>query len=1034
MTAREDCRPYVRVKIRDRSFIGLLDTGAMASVIGQEVAKFLEQEGFRADDRATIARMADGNTAEIKGRFRFECEVGPYHTVMTARHLPSLATSLIVGMDVINELQLITFKLGIGELITNAEDPFTFAVVTELTEPQKRQLSDFLKNEFTKFEGVNGVTRLMEHEIRLKDCNPIKQRYYPRNPYMQQKIYDEVDSMLTGGVIEPSSSPWSSPIVLVKKASGGLRFCIDFRKVNEASEKDAYPLPRIDSILDKLREARFISTLDLKSGYWQVPLKKESRPITAFTVPGKGLFQFRVMPFGLHSAGATFQRLVDRIFGPELEPRVFAYLDDVVVISKTFEEHLELLKEVFGRLREADLRLNIEKCHFCKKELKYLGHLINEEGVQTDPEKVRAITEFPEPKAIKTLRSFLGLASWYRRFISNFAKITAPLTRLLRKDAKWSWGVEQKSAFEKLKNCLTRAPALACPDFSVPFTLQVDASGEGLGAALTQVIGGKEIVISYASRLLSDGEKRFTVTELECLALVWSVKKFRPYIEGYKFIAVTDHQALKWLMSMEKPSGRLARWIMELQQHQFEIKYRKGALNKVADALSRNPVDRPLELDSVHENGANERGDNLSVEQGRQRCEWYEQLCDKVRKRPDQLNDYCFHEGKLYRKFKRKLRGNGNGNIWKLCVPIYRRTDVLRETHDQITAGHLGIRKTMSRVRNLYFWPRLAIDVKQYVRECAKCQLHKVEQAKAYGKMYFRKPVGPWYMVTADLIGPLPRSKRGNRFALVVQDTYTKWVELAAMKSATVKQVAERFNEHVLLRYGAPEVVITDNGTQFTSNGWKRLLKEWGIQHQLTAPYSPQANPVERVNRVLKTMIRQYLKDDHRDWDRTLSEFRYGMNTAVHDSTGYSPCMLNFGREFKIPNTVYGQEFEVNENTEPVPTDRRHTQRLERQRNIFRNCHQNLRKAYEQQARFYNLRRRECRFQVGNLVLKRQHVLSSAENHVAGALAAKYVGPFKICGCVGANVYTLVDTDDRDAGRAHAKDLKPFVSGGNRNE
>lgn len=459
----DDFRPYVRVKIQSRSFIGLLDTGAVASVIGNEVARYLEDEGFRADNKATIARMADGTTSEFKGRFRFRCKIGEYPTVMTARYLPTLAASVIVGMDVIRELDLIKFRPGINEWFEGAKDSSGLAVVTELTELQKRTLSNFLEDEFEKFEDVSGKTSLIEHEIRIKATDPIKQRYYPRNPYMQQKVNDEVDEMLADGVIEPSSSPWSSPIVLVKKASGGLRFCVDFRKVNEASEKDAYPLPRIDAILDKLREAKYISTLDLKSGYWQVPLKPESRPVTAFTVPGKGLFQFRVMPFGLHSAGATFQRLVDRIIGPELEPRVFAYLDDLVVIGKTFEEHLELLKEVFQRLRTANLRLNIEKCHFCKKELRYLGHLINEDGIQTDPEKVRAIVEFPEPRTIKSLRSFLGVASWYRRFVNNFAKISAPLTRLLRKDAKWSWGKEQQSAFDSLKDCLTKAPALACP-------------------------------------------------------------------------------------------------------------------------------------------------------------------------------------------------------------------------------------------------------------------------------------------------------------------------------------------------------------------------------------------------------------------------------------------------------------------------------------------------------------------------------------------------------------------------------------------
>jgi len=352
---------------------------------------------------------------------------------------------------------------------------------------------------------------------------------------MQAIIDTEVEHMLHEGIIEPSKSAWSSPIVIVKKHDGKPRFCIDFRRVNEVTERDAYPLPQITATLDKLRGAKYLTTLDLKSGYWQVPLSRESRAVTAFTVPGKGLMQFCVMPFGLHSAPATFQRLLDQTLGPELEPNVFVYLDDIIVCTRTFSEHLTILRKVFRRLRDARLKLNTEKCRFCVNRLKYLGHIVDQDGIRTDPEKVSAITDWKEPQTVKHVRQFLGVASWYRRFIKDFATKAAPLTALTKKHAKWIWGPVEKEAFCRLKKDLTASPVLACADFERTFVLQTDASTTGLGAVLTQFFPEGERVIAYASRTLNATERNYSTTELECMAVLWGIRKMRGYLEGYHY-------------------------------------------------------------------------------------------------------------------------------------------------------------------------------------------------------------------------------------------------------------------------------------------------------------------------------------------------------------------------------------------------------------------------------------------------------------------------------------------------------------------
>ena len=293
--------------------------------------------------------------------------------------------------------------------------------------------------------------------------------------------------------------------------------------------------------MDKLRGASYLSSIDLKNGYWHVPLTEESKPLTAFTVPGRGLFEFNVMPFGLHTAPSTFQRLLDRIITPDMAPQAFAYLDDIIVCTRTFEEHMSMLRKIFDRLYEAKLRPNTDKCHFFRPKLQYLGHVVDEKGLHTDPEKVAAIQNLSPPRNIKEARRFLGLISWYRRFIKDVSQVAAPLHQLLKKKAQWEWTKEHQEAFEELIRRLISAPILACPDWTKEFVLQTDASKDGLGAVLTQSDGETESIIAYASRAVNKAESNYSVTELECLAVKWGIWKMRDYLEGYHFVVVTDH-------------------------------------------------------------------------------------------------------------------------------------------------------------------------------------------------------------------------------------------------------------------------------------------------------------------------------------------------------------------------------------------------------------------------------------------------------------------------------------------------------------
>ncbi|KAM8714816.1 hypothetical protein ACLKA7_001219 [Drosophila subpalustris] len=663
--------------------------------------------------------------------------------------------------------------------------------------------------------------------------------------------------------------------------------CIDYRQLNANSIPDAYPLPRIHHILERLRNARYISTLDLKSGYWQIPMARGSREYTAFTVPGRGLFHWKVMPFGLHSAPATFQRALDSVIGPDMEPYAFAYLDDIIVSGASLEEHVRNLGEVLRRLRQANLRLNRAKCKFFRRSLVYLGHVISGEGIHTDPDKIAAVRELQPPTTCRELRRCLGIASWYRRFVPNFADIVQPMSLLLKKGQKWDWKPEQQAAFEELKARLTEAPVLACPDFSEKFVLQTDASDCGLGAVLTQQHQGAERVIAYVSRRLVKAEENYSATEKECLAIVWAIRKLRCYLEGYRFDVVTDHLALKWLNSIDNPTGRIARWALELQQYQFDIHYRRGKQNIVADALSRQPLEVILQM-------AQEEEPN---------CKWITRLTKRILEAPDRFPDFTIEGSQVYRHLGHRPEEE-DYVPWKLCVAFDHRPRVLAECHDHPTAGHLGIRKTIARISQRYYWPGLFRDVARYVKQCEKCQKFKVSQLKPAGRMLTRQVEEPFGTLCADFVGPLPRSKHGNTMLLVFFDAFTKWVELIPLRKATSAHLERAFREAILSRFGVPQRFVCDNGTQFTSRSFGAFCQTAGIELQHTAPYSPQQNPTERANRTIKTMIAQNICGDQKTWDDFLPEIMLAINTSISDTTGFSPAFLVQGREPRLPGAL----------------------------------------------------------------------------------------------------------------------------------
>jgi len=979
----------------------LLDTGSEISIVNAETARRARDLRIPPLEGTGEIHLADGTRATIPGRVALPVTVHGKTVRHTFSILPTLDSPALIGMDLWARfgLTIPPPPRGGRATTTTGGQSHTIAGMTPRDPSEATRLQEFLRTELAAFESIKGPTDKIEHVIRVKTDRPIKQRYRPRNPAMQKVIDDEVEEMLRNGIIEPSTSPWSSPVVIVKKKDGRPRFCIDFRKVNEVTEPDAYPLPQIHATLDKLRGAKYLTTLDLQQGYWQIPVAPESRAVTAFTVPGRGLMQFRVMPFGLHSAPATFQRLLDSILGPELEPHVFIYLDDIIIVSATFDEHIEHLTEVFRRLRDARLRLNPEKCHFCRHELKYLGHIIDHRGIRTDPEKVQAMTQWPRPTNVRQIRQFVGLASWYRRFIPEFSATAAPLTKLTRKNAHWRWGEEEERAFHALKRCLASSPILACPDFGRRFVLQTDASTTGLGAVLTQHFEDGERVIAYASRTLNGAEKNYSATELECLAVVWGIRHFRGYLEGYEFTVITDHQALRWLQKLESPTGRLGRWMLELQQYSFDVKYRRGRLNRVADALSRLPAVRAVR---------------------KPRCAWYSAQLQRVRAHPDAHPEYTVRRGKLFRHV---LHSSDFREVqWKECVPKTERNAIMSRIHDHPTAGHLGIAKTIARAAERYYWPRMFADIARYVRTCANCLAHKASQERPAGLLHATPVKAPWEQVAIDLVGPLPRSTDGHSWLLVMQDRFTKWVELCPLRRATTPAIMKQLCERIIYRHGCPDTVISDNGRQFAAAAMTNMLGSFGIHAKKTPTYAPHCNPVERTNKTIKTMVSQYVGKNHRHWDRHIAALQFAYNTARHDVTSYTPAFLNHGRELPGPHPEDRRRDIAHGKPEEVHRRLREAQEVVRT---------NLARAFQRQAHHYDLRRRDWRPQIGDEVWRRAHQLSSKKDAVNAKLAPKYTGPYTVQRIISPVIVDLRSAQGKWQRHVHVQDLKPIPRNNN---
>lgn len=887
--------------------------------------------------------------------------------------------------------------------------------VTHLNQEETRGLLEICE----EYEGIFFLegdqlqcTNMVEHSIPLKEgVLPIKVNPYRLPEAHRREVKKQTGEMLADGVIQASKSQWNAPLLVVTKkpdAAGNvkLRVVVDFRKLNEVTIGDSYPLPNIDDILDKLGRAQYFTTLDLASGFHQIPMAERDKEKTAFSTL-EGHFEYTRMPFGLKNAPPTFQRLMNAVLVGLQGIDCYVYLDDIVIFGSTLAEHNKRLRAVFERLREARLSLQPGKCRFLRKETQYLGHIISGEGVRPDPGKIAAVENFPTPVNVKGIQSFLGLAGYYRKFIKDFSQIAKPLTELTKKDVEYRWTAQQEDAFDKLKVALTTAPVLQYPDFMRPFIVTTDASDKAIGAILSQGEVGDDLPICYASRTLNKAERNYTTTEKELLAIVWGIAQFRPYVYGTRFTVVTDHQPLTWLFGVKDPGSRLMRWRLKLSEHEFDIVYKAGKRNTNADALSRIAA---ITRSQTRGTGEEKReGGAYSENEANGSC-----------KEPPGPPTGSSEESAQTTKDSASGQASGYGGL-----PTGRRTPdelerakILAEYHNAPLGGHQGATRMLNRVRLQYDWPGIRKDIEDYVARCDRCQRNKIRPMAKAPMVITDTPTRAFQKCAMDIVGPLPETGRGNKCILTFQDALTKYSAAIALPNQQATEVARAFVEEIVCRYGTPEVLLTDQGTNFLSATFKAVCRLLHLEKIQTTAYHPESNgALERSHRTLAEYLKGYVDEDQANWDEWLPYAMFTYNTTPHTSTGFTPYSLVFGDEAELPTAL---------KREPQPLysyDDYGLELRERLRAAWTAARGHLRVSKEKAKVKYDQGTKERVFQVGDHVLLRDETVDKGKS---AKLTPKWIGPYEVKGVPTAS--NCIIKKGRKEVNVHVNRLKTFRS------
>jgi hypothetical protein len=839
------------------------------------------------------------------------------------------------------------------------------------------------------FEKPTGKQTLPEHkpwdhEIILEEGKtpPFLPIYGLSEPQLKA-VREYIDENLAKGYIRESDSPAGFPILFVPKKDGSLRLCVDYRKLNDMTRKNRYPLPNIQELRDRLAGAKYFTSLDLRDGYYQIRMKEGEEWKTAFRTR-YGHYEYTVMPFGLTNAPATFQALINNVLRKHLDMFVIAYLDDILIYSRNEEDHIKHVQAVLECLDKYSLRLKPSKCSFHKQELEFLGHTVGISGVKISEEKIRTIREWATPRNVKDIQSFLGFTNFNRSFIKGYSQIATPLVRLTKKEEAWKWGESQEKAFETLKEACIKEPVLKMFVAGHPSRLETDASDLAMGATWLQLHDGKWHPVAYYSRKFSGPEERYDVHDKELLAIVDSLKHWRIYSESSSELEIfTDHKNLTYFTTTKVLNRRQVRWSEELGQHKFKITYTPGKDNGRADALSRR-----YEIAGTKHI---EKGTLLKTNE----------------------------DGTLSPAVEAEIN-----NIWTITntIPEELQEALIREHHDDPVHGHPGVARTMELIQRNYSFQNMKAKISDYVRKCADCQKNKHSTHAPYGEMQkLELPGQPWEDISMDFITGLPKSK--DPVTGLIYDGITNVVcrltkaaeFIPYRKDYTAVQLGHSICDRVIRHHGMPKSIISDRDKLFTSNYWATLMAAIGTQRKLSTAFHPETDgQTERTNRTLKQYLRTYVNYRQDNWVSLLPMAQIAYNNKVSEATGKTPFFANHGRH---PHLF--------ERTLPGPKAEKALANTTSMKETYDEMRQKIKTAQDNSSRYANKKRKTApQLKRGDKVyLLTSNFRTKRPNK---SLDHVKVGPFLISKQNGPVTYTLdLPKDSKIHPRFHVKRLEP---------
>ncbi|HVW99810.1 MAG TPA: reverse transcriptase domain-containing protein, partial [Candidatus Babeliaceae bacterium] len=799
--------------------------------------------------------------------------------------------------------------------------------------------------------------RPWDHAIEIKpDFEPQKlTKAYPLSPLEDETVKAFIEENLANGRIRPSKSPWASGFFFVKKKDGKLRPVQDYRMLNNATKKNAYPLPLIRDIIHKLKEAKYFTKMDVRWGFNNIRIKEGDEQKAAFLTP-YGLFEPTVMFFGLCNSPATFQAMMNSILRHLIQKGVvIVYLDDILIYTKTIQEHREVVKQVLQILEDNNLYLKPEKCVFEQPEVEYLGMIIGNGNVRMDPKKVEAIGKWPTPKTVKDVQQFLGFCNFYRNFIENFANIAKPLWNLTQKDKPWNWTSKEDIAFDAIKTKLTSQPVLAIPNDTDPFRVECDASDYATGAILSQKQEGEWKPIAFMSKALSATERNYEIHDRELLAIIRSLEEWRQYLLGSpnKIEIFTDHKNLEYFLTAKKLNRRQARWSGLLADYDYILKHIPGKSMTKPDVLSRRPD---------HGEGIENDNDNIilitpehiaSITVESLGDEILAKLKEKpmVSINPRDKADWKQENGITYRD--------------GLIVVNYKdlQLEILKSVHDSPIAGHPGQAKTKELITRNFWWSGLSQMVNKYVNGCRTCQKNKVFPQKPQGELNPNSvPDRPFQRITVDFIVKLPLSQ-GFDSIMVVTDRLTKRIyAIPCNETIDAEGTAQLFKDNVWRHEGFPEDMISDRGPQFIAKFMQHLCKLLGIKQNISSAYHPQTDgQTERTNQEIEAYLRMFVNWHQNDWSSWLSIAEFSYNNRVHSSTGFSPFFATKGYHVQSGITP-------SSNNSLNKEEKRAQTFAETMAKIHQETRTAMEKANEDMKRYYDRKHKLEEYQVGDKV------------------------------------------------------------------